>query len=388
MLLPPIWSRRSFRSLFRGGFSYLFWGKRGTRRVQGLRLFYRLRMEAALLRVGRKLQRIVSDEVRVWIDGVEAFPRLAHLITRARHTIIVRMFIWKDDEIGRRIAALLTAAADRGVTIDITKDLTGDTFELDKDFLSTGQSPDPLWKKFWLHPRITITTVAGLDHTKAFVIDDDILLLGGMNIADEYAFSWHDYVVELRSARFVRQCLTGEVLEPTGDVRLVQNTVDRQEIRPVLLQFLYNARDQILVEQCYLSDPEVIALLAERSREGVRVTVITPESPDVHKLANLRAIAELISAARSDRLQVLLYPGVLHGKLAIVDRRMAFVGSANYTPSSLDDMSELNVLIGRGHLRALLKLRESVWRDIGKSKPLARAPRMFFVSKILASLGL
>ncbi|MBI3332293.1 phosphatidylserine/phosphatidylglycerophosphate/cardiolipin synthase family protein [Candidatus Peregrinibacteria bacterium] len=385
--------RRSLRTILRGTLRYL-WGKRGERRVKGWRMLYRLRVEA-LLRVEEPFQSLTRHaEVRLWVDGEEAFARLEKLFSRARHTIVIQMFIWKDDAVGRRIAAVLVEAADRGVMIHIAKEAVGDFFEVTGDFITTKHEKDRIWQRFWNHPRIKITHSAQHDHAKVYVIDDHTLLLTGMNIAQEY-LEWHDYMVELRGTRFVAQYLTdGEFpvarkSAPRSEpVQLIMNTPMRKEIRPAVMQLLQSARRSILIEQCYFSDPAVVSLLSQRSRHGVRIIIVLPETPDLHRNANYQAIGNLLASAAPGSVRVFLYPGIVHGKVILVDRKKMLLGSANLITSSLDEMGEVCVLVEGRYRMALLKLREVLRRDIFKSKPMTSPPQLRWIGKWLAGMGL
>ena len=57
--------------------------------------------------------------------GRRAFPEIIDQIRNAKKEIIVHMFIWREDEIGLKIAEELLKAADRGVSITIEKDRYG-----------------------------------------------------------------------------------------------------------------------------------------------------------------------------------------------------------------------------------------------------------------------
>lgn len=387
--MDDVWSffhRRSIQTLLRG-LRPLIFGKTGWRRVQGLRLLYRLRIEV-LLRSSKPNLLVTPMRVRLWVDS-EAFPRIEKLLQRARHTIVIQMFIWKDDALGRRIAEVLIGSADRGVTVFISKEAVGDIFEFHRDFLATRDGGDPLWQRFWNHPRIRITHAAHHDHGKVFIIDERIVLLTGMNIASEYHERWHDYLVELRGRRFVEQYLSGDA--PPGDaaarIRLVANTERHREIRKVLRELLLSARLSIVIEHAYFSDPEVIDLLARRTHAGIRVTLILSAVSEFHYHRNMQAAAELMAKADSRHLQVLLHPRMIHGKIILVDRRRAFMGSANLITGSLDQMGEVNVLIDGKHRYALRKLREILRHDILLSRLLKESPRSF-VGKWLAMLRL
>lgn len=374
--------------MFRGAYGYLF-GARGQRRITGLRLYYWLRM-TVILRSGHSLAAFTRlADVRLWVDGKKSFARIERLIRRAQHTIIVQMFIWTDDETGRRLAERLIEAADRGVQVYITKDAVGDIFELAQDFLGTQGSPHACWQRFWNHPRIRVRYGAHHDHAKVYVIDDSVLLLTGMNVGDDYHDAYHDFLVELRGRPFVEQFLA--LAPPAGGrsngLQLVMNTDSGKHIRPVLERLLREAQDSITVEHCYLSDPAVIELLIDAAKRGVRVTVIMPGVTDLHHYANMQAIGQLLSVDRRLPLRVFLLHRRMHSKVILVDHDTAFIGSANLMRSSLDDMGEVNVLI-RGRKRFLWKLQEALREDILQSRALSTAPSFLWITRWIAWLGL
>lgn len=354
--------RHSLRSMLRAGLRYLF-GKRGQRRVFGLRLSFRLRTMVLLY----SSRRVGRAEARLWVDR-EVFVRIRKLLRRAKHTIIVQMFIWKDDALGRDIAEALVRAADRGVKVFVTKEATGDIFETEADFLATRESELHVWKQFWGHPNIRVRHALHDDHTKVFLIDGHVMLLMGMNIADEYIEFLHDYMVELRGSHFVQHYLRGQSAEG-GRVQLIMNTDDRKEIRPTVMRLLQSARQSIVIEHAYFSDPQVVDALAKRSHEGVFVTVISHAHPDIHRFSNLAALQHLLARGSKRYLRVFLYPGTLHGKILVIDRMRAFLGSANMIASSLDRMGEVNVLL-EGRSRAMRKLRAVLRNDLLQSRPL------------------
>jgi len=381
-----VFSRRFWMALWRGICGYFWTGKRWAR-IQRWRLFFFLKIEGVVRSRGR-MEEWTESRLKIWVDGREFFPRLERLIRRAKRSIVVQMFIWRDDTVGRHIALLLADAADRGVTVDITKETAGDGFEFSRDFYSTQENKDGIWQRFWTHPNIAVRHEARSDHSKAFVIDDR-LLLGGMNIGEEYVSAWHDYFVEMKSRRFAEGYLSErDVSSPQGSVRLVMNSAHANNIRSVYVDFLMSARRRILLEQSYFSDPAIADLLARRSREGIRVTLLIPTKADIHSFANRDAVRHLLLRGDSKRIRVFLYPGMLHGKLTLVDRKRVFIGSANVLTSSLDWMGEANVLIERGHRQALRKLRKTVRADILQSELLKKPPYMGFIGKLFAWLGL
>ena len=355
--------------------------------VQGMRLYYWLRV-FVLVRTGKTVAKIARRrEMRLWVDGLESFKRIEQLINHAQGQIVIQMFIWKNDTTGRRIASLLLEAAQRGVHVDITKEAVGDFFELHHDFLGTKDAEQYPWKAFWHHPNIHIHYATNNDHAKVFIIDSHTLLLTGMNIADEYRFLWHDYMVELRDSAFVEQFLTRTPTRKIGSVQLVMNTEERKEIRPALMELLRNAQTHVVFEHCYFSDPEVIAAVIALTKRDVKVTIILPKPVDFHYHANLMTMGRLLADAKGSHLSILLNPEMFHAKAIIVDAKTAFVGSANLFKASLDEMGEVNVLIEKRH-RPLWKLREAIRRNVMRSTSTNTLPAFSWFSRWLAWLGL
>lgn len=365
-----------------------FFGKRGQRRVQGMRIYYRMQLNF-VLRTGGSLRSITRDrEVRLFVDGRAAFRRLEKLIARSRVSIVIQMFIWKDDATGRRMARWLIDAADRGVVVEIMKEAVGDFFESYNDFLGTKDSSDPLWHAFWHHPRIRISHATHHDHAKVYVIDGHTLLLTGMNIADEYRYEWHDCMVELHGSGFVEQFLTRSTQDGVdAPIRIVTNTEEAKGIRSMFFQLLEEAKEQVIIEHAYVSDPDVIARLVALSKRGVRLTIILPLTMKIHSHANSHAIGVLMTEGNLSNIRVFVYPGFCHSKVLLVDSSVAFLGSANLYKGSLDDMGEVNVLI-RGRFRVLWALKEMLRKDILKSKSLSSPPGFLWMSRWMSWLGL
>lgn len=354
---------------------------------------------------GSRLAR--RTEVRLWVDE-EVFPRVIRLIMRAKHTIFIQMFIWKDDPIGQRVVQAIIFAADQGVFVEIEKEAVGDLFEHHQDFLTTQTSDLPLWQRFWHHDNIRVTHAGENNHGKVFIIDGSTLLLTGANIALEYHIHRHDYMVELRGRRFIEEYLSDEdqsLLERSravarykgktrlqtqsrSAVELVLNTANRKDIRPVLRSILEGARESIVVEHAYLDDRETLELLAAKSRAGVRVTIILWRDADHHYHVNMQSAGYLLKEGDPAHLRVVLYPRMVHAKIILVDRSVAFIGSANLIPSSLDQMGEVNVLVRGKHKSAVRKLRDVLRRDLLRSRPMKHGPWKYGLGWWLALLRL
>ena len=59
------------------------------------------------------------------VDGAAAFDEILRCIDAAHSSILINMFIWRDDAIGNRLAHAVLRAADRGVHVAISADRVG-----------------------------------------------------------------------------------------------------------------------------------------------------------------------------------------------------------------------------------------------------------------------
>ncbi|MEZ5514888.1 MAG: phospholipase D family protein [Steroidobacteraceae bacterium] len=144
--------------------------------------------------------------------GEEAMLARAWLVDHARHSIEVQYFIWSTDNIGTLATEALLRAADRGVRVRVIVD----------DLLI--DAPDESLLALALHPNIDIriynpqhsvgvplrrrivnifTNFRGVNqrmHDKTFIVDGQIAITGGRNMADEYFDFDHEYNFRDREA--------------------------------------------------------------------------------------------------------------------------------------------------------------------------------------------
>lgn len=127
--------------------------------------------------------------------GANAFASRSILTNRASHTIDIQYYIWHNDEAGQMMIKTLWKAAERGVIIRLLLD----------DFNSSPQL-DELLLAFAKHPNIAVRLVNPMTHrkfrtlnyltnparinrrmhNKSMTFDNQISIIGGRNIGDEY----------------------------------------------------------------------------------------------------------------------------------------------------------------------------------------------------------
>jgi len=127
-------------------------------------------------------------------SGQDALGARIALIERAEKTIDIQSYLIKDDISGNLVALSLAAAADRGVRVRLLMD-DALTDEVDSGLLSLDEHGNIEVRVFNPFPRRRsrlISLLANFNilnrrmHNKSFTVDNQVTVVGGRNLADEY----------------------------------------------------------------------------------------------------------------------------------------------------------------------------------------------------------
>jgi cardiolipin synthase len=317
-------------------------------------------------------------------NGEEAFREILDRVDRARESIEIRAFVWRDDETGNMLASALLRAANRGVRVLIRKDRKGANYEyyagtrqsffhkqidltqrLQTYFLhqvypaprgSIRQRPNVLAEALLAHPNVEVDCQRKLhDHSKLYIFDDRSVVLGGMGIGDDHRKEWIDVMVALDSPELVRRLrarlASDEPFDAHRRIDFLVHSLDQPAARgcPLLAQrlaLLDSARRSITVAMAYLGDARFGHALVRAARRGVQVTLVTSVKSDFLGALNRASCDKLLLAAGSERMRIAMLPGpMVHAKITVVDGLVADVGSANFTPLSHGTYNEIDLFV-------------------------------------------
>ncbi len=127
-------------------------------------------------------------------SGRDALGVRLGLIDRAEHTIDIQSYLIRDDVSGNLIGLHLATAADRGVRVRLLMD-DALTHEIDAGLLSLDAHENIEVRVFNPFPRRRsrlISFIANFNilnrrmHNKSFTVDNQVTIVGGRNLADEY----------------------------------------------------------------------------------------------------------------------------------------------------------------------------------------------------------
>ncbi len=126
-----------------------------------------------------------------------------------------------------------------------------------------------------------------------------------------------------------------EELPPRGPFDLV---VSPDNSRAELREMIGTATQSLDLYAEVMRDPAIVGTLTEAEGRGVAVRLLLTDEDDE---GNLEAAARLAAAGVEVRLVDRLY---IHAKLVLADGRRVFVGSQNFTATSLDANRELGLI--------------------------------------------
>jgi cardiolipin synthase len=305
-------------------------------------------------------------DLNVHQDGDAARRALLDTIDAAQHSIDLCTFILARDRLGEAVLDALCVKARQGLRVRLLLDGLGRLMARHPNTKRLTEAGGE-WALFVPPLRSPLKGRSNLrDHRKLLVADaaDDAgrLWCGGRNLAAEYfdgvpgVPAWRDLSFDLRGSLVCQASALFEhdwafanrqPMSPASTVapdapnvadgaQLVASGPDQLDdtVYSLLVTAAYRARHSIsLVTPYFVPDSALLMALCLAARRGVSVNLLLPERSN-HRLSDLARSRALRSLAGAGG-QVWLAPGMLHGKLVVIDDVLALAGSANLDSRSL-----------------------------------------------------
>ncbi len=135
-----------------------------------------------------------------------------------------------------------------------------------------------------------------------------------------------------------------------------------------ILGLIASAEREVFIEQNGFTDEDVYNALLEAMDRGVRVRILG--SASARKSGYFGQMARRLAEQGAE---VRYLSGLkVHAKAMLLDGRIAFLGSQNFTPTALTANRELGAVINEG--RALLRLKATMERDWARARAAVRPP--------------
>ena len=128
-----------------------------------------------------------GNRITLLENGDQYYPALFAAIGRASRRVILESFIWFEDEVGRRLHAVLLEAARRGIQVEVLLDGYGSP-DLSDEFVGELTAAGVIFRYYDPRPKLMgmRTNLFRRMHRKIVVIDDTTAFVGGINYSAEH----------------------------------------------------------------------------------------------------------------------------------------------------------------------------------------------------------
>jgi cardiolipin synthase len=313
-----------------------------------------------------------GNEFELLDDYAASIQRLVEDIDAARDHVHLLFYIWADDETGRRVAAAVMRAAQRGVHCRVLMDDAGSSRALKKlaprmrraGVSVAGMLPVGLFRK----------KAARFDlrnHRKIVVIDGTIGYAGSQNLIDAESVPglvFEDLVVRVR----------GPLVSQLQVVFLADHYIEREEkiaerelfpdppceagiaaaqvlpsgpgyryanAQKAMVALIHGARQRVVITTPYfIPDEAFVQAMLTAILRGVEVHLVVSSTAD-HKLVHY-AQESYYEVLLEAGVKIHLYqPRFLHAKHLSIDDSVALIGSSNVDLRSFTLNNEITLLI-------------------------------------------
>ncbi|MEG1544999.1 MAG: phospholipase D-like domain-containing protein, partial [Tannerellaceae bacterium] len=140
---------------------------------------------------------LYGSSISIYTTGAEKFDALLEEIGRAKHHIHLQYYIFADDKIGNRVKEALIAKAKEGVRVRVLYDDVGCWNVKSRFYNEMKAAGIEVYAFLKVAFPVFTSKVNYRNHRKIVVIDGRVGFMGGMNIADRYAYgvawgTWRD----------------------------------------------------------------------------------------------------------------------------------------------------------------------------------------------------
>ena len=314
----------------------------------------------------------LNNDVEFYHRGAPFFDDLLEDLRQATDTIHMEFFIYRSDELGRRIMDILLDKAREGVTVRMLFDGVGCFNKMSLQFKRELRE-SPIEARYFLDPTNVLSgrLLNYCNHRKITVIDGQIGYTGGMNIGLDYLNggrrfpSWRDthLRVEGESVKMLQSVFLsdwynsgGEKIyearyfpEPKGGAARVPMQVvcsgpdsDWNSLKYLYFTLISNANSRVFIESPYfIPDVTMMSALETAALSGVEVNIMITGLPD--KRIPFWVAHTYFETLLQAGANVYLYKkGFYHPKVLVADDQIATVGSCNMDVRSFHLDYEVN----------------------------------------------
>ncbi|MET3576042.1 cardiolipin synthase [Bhargavaea ullalensis] len=316
-----------------------------------------------------------DNDVEIFNDGTAKFESLIADLEQAKDHIHIQYYIFRLDNLGRRIFDVLVKKAKQGVKVRVLYDDMGSRGLRKRHFRELVEAGGEVEAFFpailpLINPRMNYR-----NHRKIAIVDGRIGYIGGFNVGDEYLglkkkFGyWRDTHLRIEGSalhplqtRFIldwNQASTTHDIEYAdryfpaiprkGEVgiQIVSSgpDADWEQIKDGYLKMINLAKKYIYIQTPYfIPDASFLDSLRIACLSGIDVRIMIPNKPD-HMFVYWATYSNVGSLLRAGAKVYIYENGFIHAKMIVVDDELSTVGTANIDVRSFKLNFEVNAFI-------------------------------------------
>lgn len=314
-----------------------------------------------------------NNEVDTFFEGNDKFNSLINDIRNAKDYIHLQYYIWRGDDLGKKLVNELAKKAGEGLEVKLIYDGMGNV-RLPKDFFKPLHDAGGKTVAF-LPP--FIVRINYRNHRKLAIIDSNIAYIGGFNVGDEYLGitkrygHWRDAHFRIKGdaidqiqIRFIMDWnFSSKELKdqipldlkylPKREqfdgikMQIVSSGPDTEwkNIRNGYFKMINEAEKNVyLITPYFVPDDGIYQALKVAALSGLDVRIMIPANPD-HLFVYWASMSYLGDLLKSGVKCYQYENGFVHAKMICVDGNVASLGTANMDIRSFELNFEVNSFV-------------------------------------------
>lgn len=348
-----------------------------------------------------------DNKIDLYYWGQDKFDAMFEDIRQAKKSIDIQYYIFRTDELGNQLLALLEEKLKQGVKVRLLYDELGCRRSRKKYFNRLKEFGAEVYPFFPSLVGIVNFRINYRNHRKIVVIDNKIAYLGGFNVGDEYVGKdkffgpWRDTHLRVTGGavlglklRFLKDWYytsgSDVALEKDLDLSIVPGgnsatqvinsgpDTKSQNIKNAMLEMINSAEKEIFIQSPYLvPDQAVLEALKMALLKGVDLNIMIPAKAD-HTVVHWCSMSFAKELAKLGAKIHAYNNGFIHSKVLFVDDALATIGTTNLDERSFKLNFETNLIIYDEEINRQLKdqylidLKDSELMDVEvfKNRPL------------------
>lgn len=355
------------------------------------------------------------NDIDLYFEANTLFEEMINEINKAKKFIHMEFYIFKSDEIGKKVLHALTEKAKAGVEVKLLVDSIGNSIskkDID-EFKSAGGDFKIFFPGFCKYINLRINY---RNHRKILVIDSKVAFLGGFNIGDEYLGRdknigyWRDTHTRIKGlaindleGRFLldwsyanesdlnidlnKYFINPHSVDVPNNIigaQIVSSGPDHieQQIKNGYFKIINSAKENLFIQTPYfVLDEPMLEALRLAALSGVDVKIMLPGNPD-HKFMGWIANSYFESLLSAGANIYLYEKGFLHAKTIVADSSICSIGTANMDIRSFSLNFESNIFIYNEKLSKKMETQFLKDLDVCEKVTLENFEKRSIISKI------